>query len=93
MDNRYSVRIRKYGLDLENINSVYQSQKLRFPNNCGFRYHFSIDPDTHLVSVSEVHENDVFIGEFHTLFFHQGGMLKKDLIDTIHGAMQERGIK
>lgn len=93
MDNRYSVRVRNWGLDLENINHVYQCQKLRFPNNSGFKYHFTIDRETNLVYVSEVHENDIFIGEFDTLFFDQGGMRKIDLIDTIHGYMQERGIK
>lgn len=93
MDRRYSIRIRAFGLDLENINSVYKSQKLRFPNNSGFRYHFTIDPDTRLVSVSEVHENDIYIGEFDTLFFDQGGLAKHDLIATIHRRMEEMGIK
>ena len=93
MDRRYSVRIKAYGLDLENINHVYQCQKTRFPNNCGFRYHFTIDPETNLVYVSEVHENDIFIGEFNTLFFDQGGNAKHVLIGMIHRAMQERGIK
>lgn len=93
MDRRYSVRIRKYGLNLENINDVYQRQKMRFPNNSGFRYHFYIDRDTKLIHVSNIYSTDILIGEFDTLFYDQGGMRKIDLIDTIHGYMQERGIK
>lgn len=93
MDRRYVVRIKAYGLDPENINHVYQRQKTRFPNNSGFRYHFTIDPETNFVYVSEVHENDIFIGEFNTLFFDQGGNAKHVLIGMIHRTMQERGIK
>lgn len=93
MDRRYSIRIKAYGLNLENINDVYQRQKLRFPNNCGFRYHFYIDRDTKLVYVSNFYSTDVLIGEFDTLFFDQGGLAKHDLIRMIHSAMEDRGIK
>ena len=93
MDNRYSVRIRNFGLNLENINSVYEYQKKRFTVKSKCCYHFFLVPGTNKVSVFVDHEDDVYIGEFDTLFFDQGGMRKIDLIDTIHGYMEKRGIK
>lgn len=93
MDRRYSVRIKAYGLDLENINSVYQFQKKRFPKNSGYCYHFFLDSDTNKVRVAVDHEDDVYIGEFDTLFYDLGGLAKHDLIRTIHSIMNERGIK
>ena len=93
MNNRYSIRIRAFGLDIENINSVYERQKKRFTVKSKCRYHFFLAPGTKKVSVTVDHEDDVYIGEFDTLFFDQGGMRKCDLIDTIHGYMEKRGIK
>ena len=93
MDRRYSVRIKAYGLDLKNINDVYQKQKMRFPNNSGYRYHFYYDPETKLVHVSKFYSTDILIGEFNTLFFDQGGNAKHVLIGMIHGAIEERSSK
>ena len=93
MSNRYCIRIKHFGLDLENINSVYERQKKRFTVKSKCRYHYFLVPGTKNVSVLIDHEDDVYIGEFDTLFYDLGGMRKRDLIDTIHGYMEKRGIK